>query len=55
MPRYWVMAPVESKPADIFDKVWQFDLAQNVISTYHLPWAWSKTDVCLGDDKQHRS
>lgn len=32
MPRYWVMAPVESKPADIFDKVWQFDLAQNVIS-----------------------
>ena len=32
MPRYWVMAPVESKPADLFDKVWQFDLAQNVIS-----------------------
>ena len=32
MPRYWVMAPVESKPADLFDNVWQFDLAQNVIS-----------------------
>ena len=32
MPRYWVMAPVESKPADLFDKVWQLDLAQNVIS-----------------------
>lgn len=32
MPRYWVMAPVESKPADLFDKVWQFDLAQNMIS-----------------------
>jgi len=30
--RYWVMAPVESKPADLFDKVWQFDLAKNVIS-----------------------
>jgi restriction system protein len=26
------MAPVESKPADLFDKVWQFDLAQNLIS-----------------------
>lgn len=32
MPRYWVMAPVESKPTELFDKVWQFDLAQNVIS-----------------------
>jgi len=32
MPRYWVMAPVESKPADLFDKVWQYDLAENVIS-----------------------
>lgn len=32
MPRYWLMAPVESKPADVFDKVWQFDLEQNVIS-----------------------
>ncbi len=32
MPRYWVMAPVESKPADRFVKVWRFDLAQNVIA-----------------------
>lgn len=32
MSRYWVMAPVQSKPAELFDKVWQFDLAQNVIS-----------------------
>lgn len=32
MPRYWVMAPVESKPSELFDKVWQFDLAQRVIS-----------------------
>ena len=32
MPRYWVMAPVESKPPELFDKVWQFDLTQNVIS-----------------------
>lgn len=32
MPRYWVMAPVESKPSELFDKVWQFDLAENVIS-----------------------
>ena len=32
MPRYWVIAPVESKPSGIFDKVWQFDLANNLIS-----------------------
>jgi len=32
MPRYWVMAPVESKPPELFDKVWQFDLAHRVIS-----------------------
>jgi len=27
MPRYWVIAPVESKPRELFDRVWQFDLA----------------------------
>jgi 5-methylcytosine-specific restriction protein B len=32
MHRYWVMAPVESKPPDLFDKVWQFDLANDLIS-----------------------
>lgn len=32
MPRYWVIAPFASKNADIFDKVWQFDLANNTIS-----------------------
>jgi restriction system protein len=32
MPRHWVIAPVESKPADLFDKVWQFDLANGLIS-----------------------
>jgi restriction system protein len=32
MPRYWVIAPVESKPTELFDKVWQFDLANSVIS-----------------------
>jgi len=32
MPRYWVIAPFESKQPDLFDKVWQFDLANNVIS-----------------------
>lgn len=32
MPRYWVIAPVESKPADLFDRVCQFDLANNLIS-----------------------
>jgi restriction system protein len=32
MPRYWVIAPVESKPADLYEKVWSFDLVNNVIS-----------------------
>lgn len=26
------MAPVEAHPSDMFDKVWQFDLANNLIS-----------------------
>lgn len=32
MTRYWVIAPFESKNPEVFDRVWQFDLAQNVIS-----------------------
>jgi restriction system protein len=40
MPRYWVIAAVESKPPERFDKVWQFDLANNLISI-----GWEK----LGD------
>lgn len=40
MTRYWVIAPFASKNADIFDKVWQFDLANNTISI-----GWSQ----LGD------
>jgi restriction system protein len=32
MPRYWVMAPVDSKPPERFNKVWQFDLANNLVS-----------------------
>ena len=40
MPRYWVIAPVESKPPELFDKVWQFDVDNNLISI-----GWSQ----LGD------
>lgn len=32
MTRYWIIAPFESKNYEAFDKVWQFDLAHNVIS-----------------------
>ena len=39
MPRYWVIAPVEAKSPDL-DKVWQFDIANNLISI-----GWSE----LGD------
>jgi restriction system protein len=43
MPRYWVIAPFESSPSDVFDRVWQFDLTNNLISI-----AWSR----LGDLSQ---
>lgn len=32
MPRYWIIAPAASEPSDLFDKVWQFDRANNLIS-----------------------
>lgn len=32
MPRYWVIAPFRSEQQEMFDKVWQFDLSNNVIS-----------------------
>jgi len=32
MTRYWVMAPVEAHPSEVFERVWQFDLANNLIS-----------------------
>jgi restriction system protein len=32
MPRYWIIAPHESDPPQLFDKVWQYDLANNLIS-----------------------
>ncbi len=32
MPRYWIIAPVESKQPELFDRVWQFDLENNLIS-----------------------
>ncbi len=40
MPRFWVIAPVESKNPQLFDNVWQFDVANNLISI-----GWSE----LGD------
>jgi restriction system protein len=32
MSRYWVIAPAESKPPKLFDKVWKFDLDNSFIS-----------------------
>lgn len=32
MPRYWVMAPIEAHPSEVFDKVWQFDSTNGLIS-----------------------
>lgn len=36
VPRYWVIAPYEANPPELFNKVWQFDLANNLIS---IGWA----------------
>jgi predicted Mrr-cat superfamily restriction endonuclease len=32
MTRYWVIAPIDSQPADFFEKVWRFDIENEVIS-----------------------
>jgi restriction system protein len=32
MPRYWIIAPSESEPRELFDKVWNFDLENDLIS-----------------------
>jgi len=32
MHRYWVIAPVESKPSELFDNVWHFDIDNNLLS-----------------------
>jgi restriction system protein len=32
MPRYWIIAPMDSNPADVFEATWQFDLSNDVIS-----------------------
>ena len=32
MTRHWVIAPVRARPPDRFDNVWQFDLANNIIT-----------------------
>jgi predicted Mrr-cat superfamily restriction endonuclease len=32
MPRHWIIAPVESDPADVFNRVWDFDRANGMIT-----------------------
>ena len=32
MTRYWVIAPTKSNPPELFEKVWQFDLSNGLIS-----------------------
>ena len=32
MSRYWAIAPVESKPLELFDRVWEYDLTNGFIS-----------------------
>jgi restriction system protein len=39
MPRYWVIAPYETENPETFNKVWQFDLTNSLISI-----GWSAVD-----------
>ena len=32
MTRFWIIAPYAANPPEKFEKVWEFDLANNVIS-----------------------
>jgi len=32
MSRYWIIAPLQSEPRELFDKVWKFDLDNNLVS-----------------------
>jgi hypothetical protein len=42
MPRYWIIAPVESKQPEFFERVWRFDLDNNVISSAGMKSAMSR-------------
>lgn len=51
MARYWAIAPYESKRASIWEKVWQYDLANNTIAI-----GWNEAgDVSKYDETQLRS
>jgi restriction system protein len=47
MPHYWVIAPYSSEDAAFFDRVWQFDLANNTISI-----GWSELGNVSTMDRQ---
>ncbi len=45
--RYWVIAPFHSKPADLFLRIWEFDLTNSIISI-----GWSELGDISGDTEQ---
>jgi RecB family endonuclease NucS len=47
MARYWVVAPVESNKPELFDKVWQFDMENNLISI-----GWSEVGNVSNMDRE---
>lgn len=47
MPRYWVIAPFSSIEADMFERVWEFDLANGCISI-----GWSRLGDVSALDRQ---
>jgi hypothetical protein len=50
MPRYWVIAPYDSRRAETFDKAWQYDLKNGTIAV-----GWQELgDISLLDNEQLR-
>ena len=39
MPRYWIIAPYHADRPEWWERVWEFDLANNLISIGWSNWA----------------
>jgi restriction system protein len=53
MTRYWVIAPYDSTRPELFDKVWEYDLAHGTIA---IGWRelWDLSDLADKDDLRSR-
>jgi hypothetical protein len=46
--RYWVIAPYSAKPVELWQQVWQYDLANNIIS---IGWTDLDDISCLDEER----